>query len=173
MEIKIQDIHSGGDTNLSILLYIKNHVSVAHEIHNIRSGAATDIQINTYFQNSPDYQKLAARLAAQHDKVVELAKGGGNTHLFEATKLAELEDAEKEFRAGALRLAETFLKIPLRTERLQKARAFFEQGLISAADKVLLEADLLSDQDALIAKMEYLQKRKAQIMEIIAELNQN
>ncbi|PHN07778.1 hypothetical protein [Flavilitoribacter nigricans] len=173
MEHRFQHIHSGGDTHIGILFYIRNHVSIEHEISNIVSGLNTDIRIHEYFQRSPDYQKLLDRIAAQRARVQALAEDGGNTHLFEAKKLAELEKAAVAFKTGALRLAETFLKIDVRTERLQKARDLFEQGLISEADKVLVESELLHDQDALIAKMEYLEKRKVQILDTIIALNKS
>lgn len=48
--MRIKDIHSDHDTNIGILLYIKNNVSIDYEISNIKSGKDTDIVIHEYFQ---------------------------------------------------------------------------------------------------------------------------
>lgn len=162
----LKQIQSKKDTHIGILLYIKNNVSVEREVRNIQSGIATDLRIDEYFQNSPDYQKLLQRIDYQRNKVLELVKMGNTLYLKESEKLAIFERNEKEFRTNALRLAETFLRIEPRTERLQKARALFEQGLILDADKILVEMDLMKDQDALIAQMDYLQARKIQLLDL-------
>lgn len=170
MEINLSNINSDGDNQISILLYIKNNVNLEVEIQNIQSGHHTDQVINRYFQNSPDYQKLFDRITAQREKVIGLANAGGNIYFHEAKKLSELEENEKEFKSGTLRLAETFLKIEPRTERLKKARELFEQGRILDADAILIAEDMQNEQDDLIAQMDYLQARKSHFEQIYSSI---
>jgi len=171
---KIGNLQSDKDYNLTILTYIKtNDVSIEYEIENIQAGLDIDLVIKDYFYRSPDYQKLQKRINQQRNKVLELETTGGEKHQYEAKKLAEFERAQQAFKVGALQLADTFLKIKVRTERLKKARDLFEQGLILEADKVLVAADLMNDQDSLIAQMDYLQQRKLQLQETIKWLKQN
>jgi len=159
--MKISKIESGKNTNIGILYYLKNHISISTEIDNISLGIHTDIQVNEYFQNSPDYQKLTARINQQKKKILSVRDL--NLLTFEQKKLKELEENEKLFRTNTLRLAEIFLNIKHKTERLDRAMKLFEDGNILAADKVLIELDLIEDQDMLLAKMAYLKKRKIYI----------
>jgi len=174
MNQKINDINSQKDTNISILYHIKNNLAVDVEIRNILAGKDIDITIKKYFQNSPDFQKLLKRIEDQKIEVTQLEKEINKERcIFEREKLEALEKGVLDFKIGALRLAETFLSISTKSERLKKAKAYFEKGLISEADKILVETELSSDQDALIAKMEYLQVRKVDLLESLISKDKN
>jgi hypothetical protein len=161
MEIDINNIYSGNNTNIGILLYIKNNISIAHEIKRIESGQSSDVRINSYFQNSPDYLKLQQRISQQYEKI----KGEGSQLTkeeleYEKKMLKNLNEADSLFKTNALKLAGFFLKIRSRTPTLEKAVNLFEQGLIEQADKIIDDQDLLDDQEILLAQMAYLLERK-------------
>jgi len=161
-----KDIKSGEDTNISILQYIASSgVSIDTEIKNIQSGKQTDIVINQFFQRSPDYLRLLEKIKEQDSKVSSLKASAAENWKFEADKLQQLKDAEQHFKSDALRLANLFLKIKPRTERLQQARALFEEGKFKEADQVLKEEDLMNDQDELFAMMDYYEQRQQGIFD--------
>lgn len=163
MKFSFRDIQSGKDTHISILLYIEKNVQIEQQIGVIESGGITDIVINNYFQNSPDYQRIQSKIHDQAEKVKALTRPGNNSTVYaiEISRLEALQKAANLFRASALRLAATFIKITTNSERLIAARSLFDRGLIAQADEILREEDLLNDQQSLLAQMEYYQKNKA------------
>ncbi len=158
MEININDIESGQDSTISILTYIRKNIDLNITIDQINSGQDTDIVINNYFQNSPSYKKLLAKIEAQKELLHSLNQSSGRYQL-ETKKLADLEQSTQDFKVNALRLADTFLLISSDSERIRKAKAYFEQGLIEEADKMLVETEMLEDQESLIAQMDYIMNR--------------
>jgi hypothetical protein len=74
--------------------------------------------------------------------------------LEKSQRLAEAMDKLEQFKAGVMRLAETFLRIEVRSERLMKAKEYFEAGLFREADALLGEGELKEDQSKLMAARE-------------------
>jgi hypothetical protein len=167
MNIGIGPITSGQDTNISILLYIKVHIVIEQEIYNIKSGRSTNVRLNTYFQNSPDFQKLQHRIAEQKEKLALLINTNQALYQLEVLKLENLNQASQLFQESALRLADTFLQINTQSPRLKQARSLFEQGKIREADNLLLEEDLIIDQDSLLAQLRYFKQRKKDILALL------
>jgi tetratricopeptide (TPR) repeat protein len=62
-----------------------------------------------------------------------------------------VQKIETRFRDDVIRLAETFSKIELNSERLRLAKKFFDEGKISEADNVLKEKDMAATGDAALA----------------------
>src|SRR5262249_44084497 len=72
--------------------------------------------------------------------------------------LNKLDDLKRE----VIRLAETFTKIPINTERLKSARQHFEAGDYAAA-RAVLDADQMGmELDALLKRDEQLQQQQAE-----------
>lgn len=71
----------------------------------------------------------------------------------------KLDDLKQE----VLRLAETFNKIPINTERLKLAQQHFETGDYAAARAVLDAEQMGSELDALLRREEELQQQQAEV----------
>ena len=71
----------------------------------------------------------------------------------------KLDDLKRE----VIRLAETFTKIPINTERLKFARQHFESGDYSAARAILDAEQMGTELDALLNRDEQLQQQQAEI----------
>ncbi|MCW5800411.1 MAG: tetratricopeptide repeat-containing protein [Nitrospira sp.] len=70
-----------------------------------------------------------------------------------------LDDLKQE----VIRLAETFTKIPINTERLKLARQYFETGDYSAARTILDAEQMGNELDALLHREERLQEEQAEV----------
>ena len=80
-------------------------------------------------------------------------------------KRNEIRKKLEELKQEVIRLAETFTKIPINSERLKLARQHFEAGNFSAA-RAILEDDVEqmgNDLDALLDRDDHLQQQQAQI----------
>lgn len=172
--IKIKNLAAGNDVNIGILQYITDyHINIETQISNIKAGLDTDIVIDEFFHKSPDYLRLAEKVQAQEAKVLQLSTSKSEEWYAQAAILQQLKEAEKQFRSNALSLADTFIKIKPRTERLKQARSLFEEGKFSEADKILREEDLSNDQDELFAQMDYYEQRQVDIFNYWQELLKN
>jgi hypothetical protein len=148
------------NTNISIIQLIKSgEISVNFEISNIRAGKDINVNIRTYLEKSDHYQVIQQHI--REAKTDMLNAEDTIDKLYFDEKLQNLYKVEKDFMSNTLYLAETLSKIEPRTERLKKAIELFDAGKIREADAILGEADLLNDQFALIAFVQY-QRNKIQ-----------
>lgn len=169
--IKVEKINSGENTNISIFQYIRNNnISIQTTISNIQSGHNTDIVIEIFFNNSPDYKKILLKI---EEKKKEITKKNSNKdqHIFLNKELNELLNIERKFKIDALNLASLILKIKPRTEKLKNVNKLFELGLFSEAEKLLDKNELLNNLDELKALMEYYEKKDLYLSKILNELN--
>ena len=164
MKENLGKIHADGDNFISILQYLSSdEVSIELEIKNISSGQDTNVTINQFFHTSPDFLALEAKVTKQRSIVFSLESEKSERWFAETKKLEHLEEGLKQFKADALRLGDTLLKIKPRTERLRKARELYELGRFKEVDKLLDESDLTNDQDELFALMDYYEARQKDI----------
>ena len=167
MDISIRQINSENDTCISILLYIKDNVSLEQEITRVKSNGQTDIVLNQYFQNSPDFQRLVQKVVDQKEKVALLSKDQVDTYRIESLKLEQFNHSIRLFKESALRLAGTFLRITTQSQRLMQARNLFDQGRLREADNLLIEEEMLQDQASLLAQLTYFKQRKQDLFTLL------
>lgn len=149
-------------THISIIQLIKSgKISVTHEISKIRAGKDINIYIRTYLEKSDHYRAIQQHIGEATTAFQQAQNLADQLHFDE--KRQQIYQIEKDFICNTLYLADTLSKIDPRTERLKKAIQLFEEAKISEADAVLAEADLLNDQFALLAFVEY-QKNKIQTL---------
>jgi tetratricopeptide (TPR) repeat protein len=133
----------------------------------IVTGTGNTINTTQIFGKSPEYAELKKRLdglqaaiTKKADECAQMAKDSLPQKYRDACR-AELialnaerdlvQKIETRFRDDVIRLAETFSKIELNSERLRLAKKFFDEGKISEADNVLKEKDMAATGDAALA----------------------
>jgi hypothetical protein len=136
----------------------------------IVTGTGNTINTTQIFGKSPEYAELKKRLdgleAAIAKKADECEQMGKDSlpQKYRDNCRAELialnaerdsvQKIETRFREDVIRLAETFSKIELNSERLRLAKQFFDEGKIREADNVLNAKEITQEGDVLLAKKE-------------------
>ncbi len=77
-------------------------------------------------------------------------------------KRQEIQKKLDDLKSEVIRLAETFTKIPINSERLRLARQHFEAGNYAAARAILDAEQMGSELDALLQQKEQLQRQQAE-----------
>ncbi len=158
------------NTNLGIIQYIKTgEVSIEYEINNIKAGQDIDIRIRQFLMNSPDYQILQQEINRKKAQAIQEQEVESKQHLLEG--LDNLLKLEKSFKIDVLQLAKVFSKLEIRTERLQKARALFDQGRFKEADQMLVETDLYEDLFNLLTLADFWENRQKSLVHEIFNPN--
>jgi len=110
---------------------------------------------------SPDHQALMAGikdkkrlLRLETDPLDKLEISG---------ELQQLEAQLEQFEENIVRLAETFSKIEINTERLRQAKDYFEQGQFREADAILQAEEMVKDLNKLLQKDQQLDQQKAEV----------
>ncbi|MGC4038408.1 MAG: tetratricopeptide repeat protein [Chitinophagaceae bacterium] len=130
-------------------------------------NVAGDKIINNILGKSVEYNGLLDRIT---ELETDMKKIDDPEYLLKKSKL--LNDARQDlqsFKQGIIRLAETFSKIEINTERLRMAREFFETGKLKEADALLAAETLKSDQVSLLEKRESLEKESEEIQQALLE----
>ncbi|MBS0177572.1 MAG: tetratricopeptide repeat protein [Nitrospira sp.] len=78
-------------------------------------------------------------------------------------KRNEIRKKLEELKQEVIRLAETFTKIPINSDRLKLARQHFEAGNFSAARAILDAEQMGIELDDLLQREEHLQQQQAQV----------
>jgi tetratricopeptide (TPR) repeat protein/tetrahydromethanopterin S-methyltransferase subunit G len=138
------------------------------------SGTVTDQSVNTYvtqiIDKSLDYQDLMQRLEKQRRRVERLQTAGDiEGAIEEAAELETLEKRLDDLKEDVFRLYEIFTKIEINTERLVKAKAYFEQGQFREADAILNAEAMTQDLARVIERDEQLDQDYAQQKADIAQ----
>jgi len=130
----------------------------------IVTGTGNTINTTQIFGKSPEYAELKKRLdglataitkkAERCDKYTDpVAKEDCRAELIALnTERDSVQKIETRFREDVIRLAETFSKIELNSERLRLAKQFFDEGKIREADNVLNAKEMKTEGDALLAE---------------------
>jgi tetratricopeptide (TPR) repeat protein len=134
----------------------------------IVTGTGNTINTTQIFGKSPEYAEIKKALATlesdilkKADQCAQMAKDSLPAKYREGCR-AELialnarrdsvQKVETRFREDVIRLAETFSNIKLNTERLQRAKRYFDEGKIREADNVLNASEMKTEGDALLAE---------------------
>ena len=114
-----------------------------------------------FIVQSADYQALMARikdkkrlLRLETDPLEKLEISG---------ELEQLETQLEQFKENIVRLAETFSKIEINTERLRQAKDYFDQGQFREADAILQAEEMVKDLNKLEQKDQQLDQQKAEV----------
>ena len=137
----------------------------------INTGSGNDIKITQIFGKSPEYAELKKSLetletdiqkkAAVCEKMAkdnlpaEYRDGCRNELIALNARRDSVQKIETRFREDVLRLAESFSKIELNSERLRLAKQFFDEGKIREADHILNAREMKQEGDALLAQKEH------------------
>ena len=134
----------------------------------IVTGTGHVINTTQIFGKSPEYAELKKRLdglqaaiAKKADDCEQMAKDSlpqkyrDNCRAELIALNAERDSVQKietRFREDVIRLAETFSKMELNSERLRLAKQFFDDGKIREADNVLNAKEMKQEGDVLLAE---------------------
>jgi len=121
---------------------------------NIERIEGTGHTFNFNFSKYEDYQKMLKDL----EKLEKYYKRIPEEEIQERLECSQEINQQKKmieaYKQEVLRLAETFSKRAINTERLKQAKAYFEQGKLREADAILKTEDLQNDQNALLSAKE-------------------
>ena len=136
----------------------------------IVTGTGNTINTTQIFGKSPEYAELKKRLDGLAAAIAKkanrcgqytdpVAKDDCRTELIALNAERDsVQKIETRFREDVIRLAESFSKMELNSERLRLAKALFDEGKIREADHVLNAREMKQEGDALLAKKEREQK---------------
>ena len=134
----------------------------------IGGGTGNTYNTTQIFGKSPEYAELKKSLATLEADIQKMAatcekmakdnlpaeyRDGCRAELIALNARRDsVQKIETRFREDVIRLAETFSRIELNSERLRLAKKFFEEGKISEADNVLNAKEIQQEGDALLAE---------------------
>ncbi|MBU6391865.1 MAG: tetratricopeptide repeat protein [Planctomycetes bacterium] len=104
--------------------------------------------INIYL--SLDYQHLLKEIEGLEQDLKDIPPDKIESRLNKSKKLDEKRKQLQDFTQEVLRLAVTFSKIEINTERLKQAQQYFTQGKFREADAILKAEELSHDQEHLL-----------------------
>lgn len=146
------------------------HEQRTTELHqNNRDGGdnvGRDKIIHNHLYGSVDYQQLVDDIRDREDLLAGIAPDKIDLRLKQSAKLEELNRRLEDFKANVFRLHELFTRIPINTERLRKAKAYFDKGEFREADAVLKAEDIQQD-------VERLHKEKGAVKERLVAIEQD
>ncbi|VAV83825.1 TPR-repeat-containing protein? [hydrothermal vent metagenome] len=106
--------------------------------------------ITKIYGKSHDYQELVSQIKEVEMDIEDLPLDKIERRLEKGKRLAELTKKREDFEGDIIRLAETFTKIPINTERLRLAKEHFEEGRFREADVILKAEEMSHEQNSLL-----------------------
>ncbi len=119
-------------------------------------GHGNNITVN--YQKSQDWQDFLTSREKWREKVAKYPDDADFRH-----ELAELEQQMEAFKRDVLKLAAEINTIPLNTERLKSAVAYFNANEYAKARAVLDVPELPQEQDSLLARQQQLKTQQAEV----------
>jgi len=98
----------------------------------------------------PEYQPLLKEIKELEQDLKDIPPDKTVSRLNKSEKLEEKRRQLQDFKQEVLRLAGTFSKIEINTERLKQAQQYFTQGKFREADAILKAEELSHDQEHLL-----------------------
>lgn len=132
-----------GDIDVPASVDAQGNVHIGHQI------------VHNYYV-STDWQKLQQRLTDALENYQSFPE-----HPKFAQQLQTVQDEIESFKRDVVKLARDFQKIPLNTERLKQAKAYFDQGDYEKARGVLDTEALGQEQEALLAEKDAVETKLA------------
>jgi len=122
---------------------------------NINIQGSPNSEVNVILAKSYEYQDLLDRLKTKQELFDLVPEENIEKRLQLSTEINQLNEVFEQFKRDVLALAETFNKIEINTDRLSRAKEFFDKGEIGEA-RAVLETELEQMQD----EQTYLLKEK-------------
>lgn len=132
-----------GDIDVPASVDAQGNVHIGHQI------------VHNYYV-STDWQKLQQRLTDALENYQSFPE-----HPKFAQQLQTVQDEIESFKRDVVKLARDFQTIPLNTERLKQAKAYFDQGDYEKARGVLDTEALGQEQEELLAEKNVLETKLA------------
>ncbi|MEO6521848.1 MAG: hypothetical protein ABIN91_09225 [Mucilaginibacter sp.] len=154
--LKINDLKSDDNVDISILQFLKLHSSPAIEINNIKANRDISVKVDQFFHTIRHYQELQSKIIKQEEAITDSKNNDNEAKQY----LNELYELLKKLKVDVILLADIFLNLSITSIRLEKARTLFEQGYIEEANNILDETDLSNDQENLLIAADYLEYKK-------------
>ena len=117
---------------------------------------------------SPDYQALMARIEDKRSLLELQIDPSKKSKTY--GELEQLEAQLEQFKENIVRLAETFSKIEINTERLRQAKDYFDQGQFREADAILQAEEIFKDRNKLKQRDQQLDQQKAEVRASLEQL---
>lgn len=129
----------------------------------------SSIEITLILSKSHQYQDLLEQLESQQDLLALTPKDNVEKRLKISRKINDLENLIEQFKRDVLTLAQTFGHLKINTERLRRAKEFFDEGELNEARFVLeVELDQMNvEQERLLARREEFEA------DVLPKLNHN
>lgn len=129
--------------------------------------------VNNYLSRSAEYGELLEQLEELEEMLEDLPESKEEKREKYRQKIAKHQEKIEQYKQDVFRLAERFSQITINTDRIKRARAFFEDGKFGEADVVLNEAEIEEEQTSLLQassrKKSELEKLQTQLKENAAE----
>ncbi|HXQ37361.1 MAG TPA: hypothetical protein VN843_25350, partial [Anaerolineales bacterium] len=136
---------------------------------NVAISDVHDSEISIVIGKSPQYNELIDHLRTQEKLFARTPEAETQEHLEISRKIDELKQSIKQFKHDVLQLVEQFNQVEINTERLRRAKEFFDEGQFSEARAVLEdEIEQLQDEQARL-----LVKRDAYETDTLPKLRSN
>ena len=138
--------------------------------HNVSGdNIARDKIINNYLLGSVDYQQLMAEIKDGEELLAGIAPERLDLRLKQSAKLEELRKKLENFKVQVFRIYEQITRIPINTERLRRAKEYFEKGEFREADAVLKAEEIERDVDRLKLEQTAAKDKLAAIEQDLAD----
>jgi tetratricopeptide (TPR) repeat protein len=136
---------------------------------NVAISDVHDSEISIVIGKSPQYNELIDQLRTQEKLFARTPEAETQERLEISRKIDELKQSIKQFKHDVLQLVEQFNQVEINTERLRRAKEFFDEGQFSEARAVLEdEIEQLQDEQARL-----LVKRDAYETDTLPKLRSN
>jgi|GEM_PF-6019523 len=148
------DKNQGHTSNPGIANIDKSKRSVFGININSHIDQSTNLSLNDITQftgKSPDYNKLISELEELNRDLEDIPATNIEGRIRKSKAIQEKREIIEAFKRDVLRLARTFETISINTDRLRKAKEFFENGDLQQANDLLIERDLCEDQKNLFS----------------------
>jgi tetratricopeptide (TPR) repeat protein len=113
---------------------------------NLAFADINDSEFNIFIGKSYQYNELLEQLRTQEKLLLLTPESDEAERIAISQKTVHLKVLIEQFKKDVLGLAEQFSRIPINTERLQRAKEFFEKGNFADA-RAVLETELEQMQD--------------------------
>lgn len=140
------------------------HINDNSKIGFISTGSSANINVTQIFGKSPEYAEIKKAIVTLENKIStkaekckkyneQTAKEDCRAEIVAMNaELDSIHKIESRFKEDVLRLAESFSKLPLNSDRIITAKRLFDEGKIREADRALNSQAMKKEGDALLAQ---------------------
>ncbi len=112
-------------------------------------GEGANVEVTQILAKSYEYNDLLDKLKTKQELFDLIPEDNTERRLQISAEINQLKETFEQFKRDVLALAETFNKIEINTDRLQRAKEFFDKGEIGEARAVLeMELEPMQDEQA-------------------------